>query len=209
VPIAKPEEDAMKKLTLAAAAVLVCAATGYAFTDEGSRRFSEFLNGLNEAAAVVSTTGTGTFRATISKDGSEINYVLTFKELEGDVTQAHIHIGLPQNSGGIVLWLCDSETGATSPVATTPLCIEDNPLDKRNGRVTGTLTAADVQNVAASGIAGPTATTPGEFEEVVALIKAGKTYVNVHTSKFPPGEIRSQLDNRGHDGHGGHDHNDR
>jgi hypothetical protein len=197
----------MKRLTLAAAAVLAVAGTAFAFTDEGGRRFSEFLNGLNEAAAVVSTTGNGTFRATISRDGSEINYVLTFKELEGDVTQAHIHIGLPQNSGGIVLWLCDSATNP-SPSASTPPCV-DNPLNARSGSVSGTLTAADVQTLAANGIVGATATTPGEFEEVVALIRAGKTYVNVHTTKFAPGEIRSQLDNRGgdHDGHGG-DHRD-
>ena len=79
-------------------------------------------------------------------------------------------------------------------------------MDLRSGRVTGTLTAADVQNLAANGIAGPTATTPGEFEEVVALIKAGKTYANVHSASFPAGEIRSQLDNRGneHNDHGGH-----
>ena len=194
----------MKKMTLIAAAVLAITATGYAFTDEGGRRFSEFLNGFNEAAAVVSTTGNGTFKATISRDGTEINYVLTFQELEGDVTQAHIHIGLPQNSGGVVLWLCDSTTNQ-SPVATTPLCIQDNPLDARSGKVTGTLTAADVQNLPANGIVGATATTPGEWEEVVALIKAGKTYVNVHSTKFAPGEIRSQLDNRGgdHDGHDG------
>jgi len=195
----------MKRITLAAAAILAVAGTAFAFTDEGSRRFSEFLNGLNEAAAVVSTTGNGTFRAAISKDGSEINYELTYKEMEGDVTQAHIHIGLPQNSGGVVLWLCDS-AAIQSPVATTPLCNQDNPADLRNGRVTGTLTAADVQNLVANGIVGATATTPGEFEEVVALIRAGKTYVNVHTTKFAPGEIRSQLDNRGN-GHGGdHDH---
>jgi len=201
----------MKRITLAAAAVLAVAGTAFAFTDEGSRRFSEFLNGLNEAAAVVSTTGNGTFSATISQDGTEINYVLTYKEMEGDVTQAHIHIGLPQNSGGVVLWLCDS-SAIQSPVATTPLCNQDNPSDLRNGTVSGTLTAADVQTLTANGIVGATATTPGEFAEVVALIRAGKTYVNVHTTKFAPGEIRSQLDNRGNlgnspDGHGGdHDH---
>jgi hypothetical protein len=192
----------MKKMMFAAAGLLACAATGYAFTDEGGRRFSEFLSGLNEAAAVVSTTGNGTFRATISKDKSEIDYVLTFKELEGDVTQAHIHIGLPQNSGGVVLWLCDSDTNP-SPVATTPPCSTD-PLDKRSGRVTGTLTALDVQNLPANGIVGAVGLTPGEFEEVIALIKAGKTYVNVHTTKFAPGEIRSQLENRDSD-HGHHD----
>jgi len=195
----------MKKTMLTAAGLLACAATGYAFTDEGSRRFSEFLSGLKEAPAVVSTTGNGSFQATVSRDGTEINYELTFRELEGDVRQAHIHIGLPQNAGGIVLWLCDSEANP-SPLATTPPCTQNDPMDLRSGRVTGTLTAADVQNLAANGIAGPTATTPGEFEEVVALIKAGKTYANVHSASFPAGEIRSQLDNRGneHNDHGGH-----
>ena len=81
----------MKKMMMAAAAILAAAGTAYAFTDEGSRRFSEFLNGLNEAAAVVSTTGNGTFRATISKDGSEINYELTFKDLEGIRDHAAVH----------------------------------------------------------------------------------------------------------------------
>jgi hypothetical protein len=56
----------MKRITLAVAAIVAAAGTAYAFTDEGSRRFSEFLNGLNEAAAVVSTTGNGTFQATIA-----------------------------------------------------------------------------------------------------------------------------------------------
>ncbi len=78
-------------------------------------------------------------------------------------------------------------------------------MDLRNGRVSGTLTEADVQSLAANGIAGPTATTPGEFAEVVALIRAGKLYANVHSGKFPAGEVRSQLDNRGNDSND-HDH---
>ena len=134
----------MKRITIAVAVVLAVTATGLAFNEQGGRRFREFLNGLKEAAAPVSTTGTGTFRATINKDETEIDYVLTFENLEGDVRQAHIHIGHPQNTGGIVLWLCDSALNP-SPSATTPECTQDNPLDLLNGRVTGTLTAADVQ----------------------------------------------------------------
>ena len=38
-------------------------------------------------------------------------------------------------------------------------------------------------------------TTPGEFAEVIALVRAGKTYVNVHSVKFGGGEIRSQINN--------------
>ena len=188
----------MKRITIVATAAFAIAATALAFTDEGSRRFSEFLNGLNEAAAVVSTTGTGTFRATINRDETEINYQLTFKDLEGDVRQAHIHIGHPQNAGGIVLWLCDSEANP-SPSATTPACNQNDPLNNRAGTVTGTLTAADVQAQAVNGIAA------GEFAEIIALIRAGRTYVNVHSTKFPPGEIRSQIDDRNDD----HDHRDR
>jgi hypothetical protein len=118
------------------------------------------------------------------------------------VRQAHIHIGHPQNSGGIVLWLCDSDANP-SPRTTTPACNQDDPSNLRAGTVSGTLTEADVQSVAANGVAGPTASTPGEFAEVVALVRAGKTYVNVHTVKFPPGEIRSQLENHEHQGQGG------
>ena len=178
-------------------ALFVFAITAVAFADEGARKFKELLDGYKEATVVVSTTGTGTFSAEISKDGSEINYELTFQDLEGDVRQAHIHIGHEQNQGGIVLWLCDSDI-TQSPSLETPACNSDEPANLRAGRVTGTLTAADVQAQAGNGIAA------GEFEEVIDLIRAGRTYVNVHSSKFQPGEIRSQIDNRDDGGHAGH-----
>jgi hypothetical protein len=187
----------MRRITIVATAVFVVVGTGLALTDGGPRRFREFLDGFKEATTVVSTTGTGTFRATISNDGSRIDYVLTFRDLEGDVRQGHIHIGHPQNQGGIVLWLCDSEANP-APSMETPECTVNDPLNTRAGRVTGTLTAADVIDLPANGIAGATAATPGEFAEVIALIRAGLTYVNVHSAKFPPGEIRSQI-NDGHD----------
>jgi CHRD domain len=196
----------MKKYMMVAVGVLATAGSGLAFSGDGNDKFRETLNGLKEAAAVISTTGSGTFRAEISRDETEINYELAFQDLEGDVRQAHIHIGLPQNSGGIVLWLCDSDLNP-SPSTATPACTSDDPSNTHAGRVTGTLTAADVQSLAVNGIVGATATTPGEFAEVVALIRAGKTYVNIHSSKFPPGEIRSQIDR--HDGNDDHEHGGR
>jgi hypothetical protein len=50
----------MKRISIVAVAVLSLGATALVFGDEGSRRFREFLNGFKEAAAPVSTTGTGT-----------------------------------------------------------------------------------------------------------------------------------------------------
>jgi hypothetical protein len=73
-------------------------------------------------------------------------------------------------------------------------------MDLTSGTVTGTLTEADVIALTANGIAGP-----ADFAEVVALIRAGLTYVNVHTATIGAGEIRSQIDN-GADNRRDHDH---
>ena len=191
----------MKRFMAIAVALVATAGSGLAFSDDGSH-FKEHLNGLKESPNVVSTTGSGTFEMRINQEETEIAYELTFQDLEDDVRQAHIHIGLPQNMGGIVLWLCGSD--ALPGPAGTPRCNVSDPSDNRNGSVSGVLTAANVQNVPANGIAGPTATTPGEFAEVIALVRAGKTYANVHTVKFGAGEIRSQIDR--HDGNDDHRH---
>ena len=191
----------MKRMIMVATAVIAVAGVGFAFSDDQGPKIREVLSGLKEAAAPVSTTGSGTFEASLSKDGTEINYALTFKDLEGEVRQAHIHIGYPQNFGGIVLWLCDSATNQ-SPSNLTPECTVDNPSDLHNGRVTGTLTAADVLAQTGNGIAA------GEWEEVLNLVRAGRTYANVHSSKFTGGEIRSQIDHGDDDSddHGQHHH---
>jgi hypothetical protein len=49
--------------------------------------------------------------------------------------------------------------------------------------VEGTATAADVS--------GPLA---GDLDALIAAMRAGDTYVNVHTVEFRPGEIRGQID---------------
>jgi len=192
----------MKRIILATVAVTAVATTAFAISDEGGKKFRELLSGYKEAPAPISTTGNGTFHATISKDETEINYELTFDSLEGDVLQAHIHIGHPQNMGGIVLWLCET-AGVQSPVATTPDCTQSDPTNLRSGRVTGTLTMDDVRAQTPNGIAGT-----AEWSEVLGLIRAGRTYANVHSTKFPGGEVRSQLDNGDDDSddHGGHNH---
>ena len=192
----------MKRIATTAAMAIAVATTGLiASGDQGPRKFREVLSGLKEAPAIVATSGTGTFKATLSRDGSEIDYELTFNDLESNITQAHIHIGYPQNAGAVVLWLCDSPStvppappAPASPFASTPLCTPPGSANGMNGVVTGTLTQAEV--VALVGNGNPT------WDEVVSLIRDGRTYVNIHTATIPAGEIRSQIDS--HDGHSGH-----
>jgi CHRD domain len=54
--------------------------------------------------------------------------------------------------------------------------------------------------LAAVDVIGPTGpgVTAGEFDELIDAFAAGVTYVNVHTTKYPGGEIRAQLVNGNH-----------
>ena len=177
----------MRKSVVLTALILVIGA-GVTWAHGNRRSIREFLTGVNEVP-VVSTTGTGTFRAEISRDEDEIEYTLSFRNLESNVTQSHIHIGPAQNTGNIVLWLCQTAAIPAPAGTNPPQCF--NALageSPRSNRVTGVLRAADVRPLTANGIAA------NEFAEVIALIRAGKTYVNVHTATITAGEIRSQID---------------
>ena len=112
--------------------------------------------------------------------GDSIEYELSYEDLQGSITQAHIHFGQPGLSGGIAAWLCG--TAALPGPAGTPVCPGPN-----SGTVSGTITAAQVIGPGGQGIAA------GEFEELLARIKDGATYANVHTSFVGTGEIRGQI----------------
>jgi len=147
----------------------------------GSRDVREHLRGYEEVPAV-SSTGSGEFRARIRD--TAIEYRLSYRDLEGDVLQAHIHLGQERVNGGVSAFLC-SNVGSPPPT-TPPAC-----PGTTDGTVSGTILAADVVGPAGQGIA------PGEYAELLRAIRSGVTYANVHTDKHPGGEIRAQLD-RGH-----------
>jgi hypothetical protein len=165
-----------KKLLFTAVAVLTCTAAAVAVGPKGLRAF---LSGYNEVPAV-STVAAGDFRARISNDDSRIDYELSYTGLEGTVTQAHIHVGQANVNGGISVWLCSNLASPPTPVGV-------QPCPPPPATITGTIVASDVVGPAAQGIA------PGEFAELLRAIRAGRTYANVHSTKFPGGEIRDQL----------------
>lgn len=142
------------------------------------------LVGIQEVPAL-STTGHGRFMATVNEDDSAMTYELSFADLEGTVQQSHIHIGQFSVSGGIMLWLCGT-SGFPGP-AGTPTC-------PAAGMVSRTVTAADVIGPMGQGI------EPAALAEFLQAIRRGVAYANVHSSRWPGGEIRGQIDTvRHHD----------
>lgn len=143
------------------------------------------LAGTSEAP-VCSTTGTGTFQATVNEDETSIAYTLTY-DLDGTVQQAHIHLAQVGVSGGISVWLCQTP-GVTPPTgpasAGTPTC----PASP--GTVTGTFTSANVIGPTSQGMGA------GEFAELLGAMRKGLTYANVHSNLCPSGEVRGQIKKR-------------
>jgi len=132
-----------------------------------------------EEVPALSSAASGAFRAFIDDAAGTIRYELSYSGLEGDVRMSHIHLGQVGVSGGISIWLCQTAS-FVDPTGLAPTCAQ-------SGTVTGLLTQANVIGPAGQGIA------PTEFAEIVAAIRAGVAYVNVHSSVFPGGEIRGQL----------------
>jgi hypothetical protein len=130
----------------------------------------------------VSTTGRGSFRAIIDENARTIDYELSYERLKASVTQAHIHFGQRHTVGGIVVWLCQTTTNPApaSVASSTPVCPQE-------GTVSGTITPAQVLAQNAQGFAA------GDFDELVRAIRNGAAYANVHSSLFPPGEIRGHI----------------
>lgn len=146
----------------------------FAYGDERPRVGARLV-GFQEVPAV-SSTGKGLFTARL--DDASLQFELTYSGLEGNVQQAHIHLGQRSVNGGIMIFLC-----ANPPITPPP----GTPPCPQSGTVTGTRMAGDVIGPAGQGIAA------GEFAEVLRGIRSGNTYVNVHTDKHPGGEIRGQI----------------
>jgi hypothetical protein len=186
-----PEVKTMKKLSAVVCLLGLVLVSTIAYAD-GFRRIREFLSGFEEVP-VISTVADGEFRARISNDLSQIQYELSYSDLESSVQQAHIHLGQKDVNGGISVFLC---TNLGNGPAGTQLC------PPPPATITGTITAADVSPaIPATAAARGQGLNTGEMEELIRAMRAGKTYVNVHTVDHPGGEIRSQIEGNRDDNH--------
>jgi CHRD domain len=170
----------MRKLWLSAALatlLLVLGIGAVAIAGGGGKRnggLKAHLSGYQEVPSV-STAASGRFKAKIV-NGTQIDYKLSYSGLEGPVRFAHIHFAQKGVNGGVAAFLCGGGSKPPCP---------------QSGEVTGSIVAADVVGPAAQGIAA------GEIAELIAAMRAGATYANVHSDAWPDGEIRGQI-GKGH-----------
>jgi CHRD domain-containing protein len=119
----------------------------------------------------------------VSADGSTVDFRLIASNIN-NAFMAHIHCGASGTNGPIRMWLYPGTPGPTG-----------TPGPPASGRHNGVLS---------SGTFSPTGVTCPNGMSLLSQIRAGLTYVNVHTNDgdavanegpgdFPGGEIRGQL----------------
>jgi len=135
------------------------------------------LQGFQEVPAV-STVASGRFRAFVDTKANTITWKLNYEGLEGAVQQSHVHFGQLSVNGGISFFLCSNLGNGPAGTQACP----EGPAE-----LSGVITPDLVIGPAGSGI------EAGAMAEIVAAIRSGTAYANVHSAKWPSGEIRGQL----------------
>lgn len=128
--------------------------------------FRTHLSGQNEVPANASeATGQAIFQ--LSKDGMELSYKLIVDDIS-NVTMAHIHLAPVGVNGKPVAWLYQSSpNGPVEGILAEGVITKENLINDLAGQ---------------------------ELSSLIDAIFEGNTYVNVHTTSFPGGEIRGQIE---------------
>ena len=148
-----------------------------------NRNWSVHANGGQEVPAH-DTQGQAQAIFHLSTDGSSLDYKLIAANID-NVFMAHIHMQVPGQNGPIVVWLYPS----TAPVPGPPGA----------GRTDGVLAEG---TITAANLTGPLTGQP--LADLVAAMRTGNAYVNLHTNDgvdgidtgagdFPGGEIRADI----------------
>jgi len=155
----------MKKLKVLLFVMLATMLTATAgFAAENS--FKADLAGSDEVPGVT-TPAKGEAKFTLSNDGKTLSYTVVVRDIENPVA-AHIHLGASGKNGAVLAILFSGP--------------------KREGLFRGNLAQSSITEKDLKGDLKGKGLT-----HLVALIKSGDAYVNVHTDSFPNGEIRGQI----------------
>jgi hypothetical protein len=132
------------------------------------KRYVASLRGSQEVPRV-RTNASGSFSARLSSDGRKLHYTLVIRNI-CNATEGHIHLGARGVNGPVVAFLF----GPCRPITT------------KRKVITGTITRDN--------LVGPLKGQP--LSALLRQMRLGNTYVNVHTTQNPNGEIRGQVRRR-------------
>jgi hypothetical protein len=161
--------------TLPTLALLTLAACGSSegggdSTGPAPERFSATLAGTSVVPATTSTN-TGSVTFSMVPGDSILKFELSVGNMSG-ITQAHLHTAAAGANGNVLAWL---------------LPVNGNNAQPGSVALTGVISLGDI---APSWIRG----TPRlAMDSVVALMRAGRTYVDLHSTTSTNGELRGQV----------------
>ena len=160
--------------TLPTLALLTLAGCGGAGGDDttgpAAERFSAALAGTSVVPATTSAN-TGSITLSVVPGDSILKFELSVGNMAG-ITQAHLHTAAAGANGNVLAWL---------------LPVNGNAAQAGSVALTGVISIGDI---APSWIRG----TPRlAMDSVVALMRAGRAYVDLHSTTLPNGELRGQV----------------
>ena len=159
----KKNENA-RLITLLATLALALSFVGCSDSDD-----EIFVATLSPGNEVLPVSSGASGSAGFTVQGDTIHYSVSTGDIDA-VTGAHIHTGPAGSNGGILVVLFP---GPGQPPFTDP-----------TGQLEGFLTRGSFAASAVDGVS---------FEELLAQMRAGTAYVNVHTTAYGAGEIRGQI----------------
>ncbi len=176
----------MKKFLLLA--LLVPAFSLATAAQDGERdvlRLSAKLSTFNENLPK-GTGGHGTFSAQLSEDGTTLSWTFTWTGLTGPPLFAHIHFGQVGVNGQVMTFFCGG------PIKVAGIPQKPDCPQTTSGSIMGTTTAADILALNTPGSNDQGLDQHG-FATFLRAIRSGDGYANMHTTRFPGGEIRGQI----------------
>ncbi len=180
------------RLTLGAVTIVTATLAASTLALAGGKHHGEHsltakLVGFQEVPSI-NTAGHAKLELALADD--KLTFHLDYADLTGPPAAAHIHVGQRGVNGGVSVFFCGGGGKPACPAAAS-------------GSISGTIVATDVVGPTKQGY------NVGDLAPVLTAIRHGLTYANMHTTRFPDGEIRAQLADRKHDGHDGHDGHDK